>query len=216
MATQINTEELSGCISYLEWMIGKVQPAENGQDDKLLERLCRFLFGIDYSYEVAEDDIRAKDAVDMRKVYAEEAGSEAGKNEHDIDRIWKSIHGKCSVMELILRICTRLDEMVNEGEEGSMVPVFFLILCENAGFLETKDGETENDKDPENDWKDTVERLMDRKYEADGSGGGLFPLKKWEPDSEKDQRKIPIWDQMNAWLNENLDDEEHFMVEKFV
>ena len=209
MAVQIQTEELTGCKSYFSWITGQIVMKEEepaGSEEAVFEDLCRLLFETDYFYGIEEDGIRAKDATDLRKVYAEKVGSALGKNEREIDRIWKSVHGKCSVLELILSLCIRLDEMVNEGEEGAMVALFFRILTENIGL---KSGSPE-------DWKGRIERLMKREYHPDGSGGGLFPLKKWSRKTGKDQRMVSIWYQMNAWLDENLDEEEHFQVEKWV
>ena len=114
-------------------------------------------------------------------------------------------------MELIFTICVRLDEMVNEGEEGAMIPLFFIILVTDMGLVPIE--KTEHQEDI---WKARISRFMNRDYNADGSGGGLFPLKKWSEKSDRDQRKVSIWYQMNAWLNENLDEDEHFMIEKFL
>ena len=205
MAVQIDTEELKGCKTYFNWIFDQVQPAVKDTEKERMVTLCRLLFGTDFVCEIEEDSIRAKDATDIRKVYAEKTGEEAGKNEREIDRIWKSVHGKCSVLELIFSMCVRLDDMVNEGEEGAMIPVFFNILADNIGITDEK-------TDP----KVAVERFMKREYNADGTGGGLFPLKKWSKKSDRDQRKVSIWYQMNAWLNENLDEDEHFMIEKFL
>ena len=217
MAVQIQTEELTGCKSYFSWIFGQVKPVVAASDLERLEKLCRLLFETDYFYGVEEDGIRAKDATDLRKVYAEKVGSEAGKNEREMDRIWKSVHGKCSALELIFSMCIRLDEMVNEGEEGAMIPMFFLILISNAGLNpEPNLEENGKQKTPEEVWKARIDRLMKREYHPDGSGGGLFPLKKWNRKTGKDQRMVSIWYQMNAWLGENLDEEEHFQVEKWV
>ena len=217
MAVQIDTDELKGCKSYFLWIADKIQPVKENQEGSrwdIPESLCRLMLSTDYFYEMEEDGIRAKDAVDLRKIYAEEVGKKAGKNERETDRIWKSVHGKCSVLELIFSLCVRLDEMVNEGEEGAMVPDFFRILCGNIGFNTGKDAEKVSHEDSQQYWKADLCRMMERKYEADGSGGGLFPLKKWSENSSKDQRKVSIWYQMNTWLDENLDENEHFMIKK--
>lgn len=212
MATQIDIEELKGCESYFNWLFDLIRPAIAKEQNDMLRRLCRVLFETDFIYEIAEDGIRASDATEIRKMYAEKIGEKEGKNERETDRIWKSIHGKCSLMELIFGLSMRLDEMVNEGEEGSMAPIFFMILIENAGLTEEK---AENQTEEEA-WRERIERLMNRKYLPNGSGGGMFPLQKWSKKDGKDQRKVPVWYQMNSWLNENLDEDEHFMIEKFL
>lgn len=217
MAVQIDTEELKGCKSYFAWMMDKTQPDADHLYSKVPEDLCRLMFSMDFIWnDISEDGIRAKDATDIRKIYAENVGEVCGKNEREIDRIWKSVHGKCSVLELIFSMCMKLDEMVNEGKEGEMIPCFFSILCGNIGFLPVVVAENSEENQPSEalmtNWKACIERLMNRKYEPDGSQGGLFPLKKWSEKDGKDQRTVSIWYQMNAWLNENLDEDEHFMI----
>lgn len=208
MAVQIDADELKGCKSYFDWIFGQIKPAVKDPQKEYMENLCRLMFETDYVCEIDEDSIRAKDATDIRKVYAEKVGTESNKNEREIDRIWKTVHGKCSVLELIFSMCVRLDDMVNEGEEGSMIPLFFVIMVNNIGLVDVN---TTRDV-----WITSMKRFMERKYNADGSGGGMFPLKKWSKKSDRDQRKVSIWYQMNAWLNENLDEDEHFMIEKFL
>jgi hypothetical protein len=44
-----------------------------------------------------------------------------------------------------------------------------------------------------------LDRLIWRTYKADGSGGGLFPL----AFPKMDQRKVEIWYQMSAYIEEN-------------
>ena len=213
MAVQIETEELNGCKTYFRWIGEKIKAGTDMACGIIPENLCRLMFATDFIWEMEEDGIRAKDATDIRKVYAEEVGEENKKNEREIDRIWKSVHGKCSVLELIFSVCIRLDGMVNEGEKWDMVPDFFRILCANIGFagiLEPVPEKVQNTL--EKYWKADLDRWMERKYDYTGNGGGLFPLKK--PDG-KDQTKVSIWYQMNSWLDETLDEDEHFMMENF-
>ena len=218
MAVQINSEELENCPTYFQWMVGKIagQEAEtvelgrnsadfntkglvilgrNSADFSLLCKVAGDMFGTDFICEgMKEDEIRATDAMELRRRYADEVGAEKEKSEHDIDRIWKSIHGKCSVFELILSLCFRLDEMVNEDEPGTMVGMFFGILAGNLGFSFTKSEEPE-------EIKSKIDRFLKREYASDGTGGGLFPLKNWSKESSKDQKNVSIWYQMNTFID---------------
>ena len=255
MAVQIKVDEMNGCLSYFDWMmdnicsdsgecngegIGKctVKRTVNGSEkcarDSIVES-CRVMFETDFicypgnEDTIKNDEIRAKDAMELRHRYAEEVGKNANKTKIEIDRIWKSVHGNCSVLELILMLCVRLDEMVNEEESGSMVGLFFNILTTNLGFISCKMANSEEEKSRQNgeiaqtkecaDDRNAIilagiDRFLMRKYNADGTGGGLFPLKKWSSErGSKDQREVPIWLQMNAWLSEHLDEDEHFLVE---
>lgn len=231
MAIQIDCEELLDCPGYLKWMSDKIRGLGTGKDAgepkpervtlgtvklgtvKLgnwsaqwepYVRLLHFLYGADF-YVVdgmEEDTIRATDAMGLRRRYADETGAFLSKSERDIDRIWKSVHGKCSVLEFLLQLCIRLDTMVNEDEPEAMVNQFFGILLGNLDIRE---------EDTDADLVKKITRFLDRKYNADGSEGGLFPLKNWSEKTHQDQRKVSIWYQMNTWLAEHLDDEEHFL-----
>lgn len=209
MAFQINLDELKDCSTYFRWLMGKVKldSDKNCADEKPFVELLGYLFDRDFTVvndiTVGKDDeIRAIDAMELRRTYAEEVGKEKGKSDRDIDRIWKSVHGKCSVLEFILQMAFRLDSMINEEEPGDMVGMFFEILLKNLGLKET---------DSRDIWEEKVDRFLGREYESDGSGGGLFPLRNWVQSSLKDQREVSIWYQMSAWLNEHLDDEERFV-----
>ena len=181
-----------------------------------LEDVAWVMFGTDFicCEGIKEDEIRTTDAMELRRRYADEVGEAYGRNEHDTDRIWKSVHGKCSVLELILSLCFRLDEMVNEDEPGTMIPAFFDLLTGNLGFVfSERGGYGAAYEDDVKGWKRKIDRMMKREYQEDGSDGGLFPLKKWSTErGDKDQRKVPIWYQMNSWLSENLDEDEHFIL----
>ena len=226
MAIQFDCSEASGCPSYFQWLAGKVIWIRNSEwkiepasvltesDSSIAAqgfgpyiKLLGFLYGYDFVSEVEEDTIRATDAMELRRRFGEEMGERFKKSERDIDRIWKSIHGKCSVLELLVQLCIRMDAMVNEdGEPESMVPLFFCIMIGNMGL---------NVEETEAEWQDSVGRFLGRTYAEDGSGGGLFPIENWVEGSSKDQREVPVWYQMNTWMREHLDEEEHFRVEDF-
>ena len=232
MAAQIEVDEMKGCLSYFDWMIKGIFGYDsckdicsdsgecNGEDSEKcsvncargsIVDICRVMFETDFicypgnEDTIKNDEIRAKDAMELRRRYAAAVGSDEDKSERDIDRIWKSVHGKCSVLELILSICYRLDAMVNEDEPGSMIGMFFRILIGNMGFDLSQKGIDKAHIQA------VIDRFLKRDYEADGSGGGLFSLKKWSAEGgSKDQRTVSIWYQMGTWLNEHLDDEAHF------
>lgn len=210
MAVQINLEELKGCRSYFDWITEKLKDDKNTPE----KDICLKLFATDFIWDPAikEDEIRAADAMEMRKVYSEEVGSENRKTGRDMDKIWKSILGKASVLEVLFRLCFQLDQMLNEDEPGSMMPLFFGIMMKNLGLDTLKKGSGEDaEEDFQKDFRDRIGRFLDRKYNENGSEGGLFPLKNMSEKGSEDMRKVSLWYQMNAWLNENLDEDEHFI-----
>lgn len=228
MAIQVKVDELDHCATYLEWLVSKtghIYWEDSGKDNLAVKtttvkstavkaavtpfgRLCKELFSVDfYAVDgIPEDDIRATDAMELRRRFAEEVGELASKSERDIDRIWKSVRGKCSVLEFILQIAYRLDSIVNEDETEAMVPQFFDILLRNLNIKET---------DSSDILKEKVDRFLKRTYDSDGGGGGLFPLKKYVEGVTKNQRELPVWDQMGDWISEHLDEEAYFKMDDF-
>ena len=62
-------------------------------------------------------------------------------------------------------------------------------------------------------WMDRVKRWLDRDYFESGCCGGVFPLERWKK-GDPDQKEVPLWDQMNTWLWEHLDENGQFILEK--
>lgn len=263
MAKQVLLEELQGCKTYLGWLFDRVSLAYDGwvsfsnqlgdiasfMCSEVSRELCRLLFEMDFTWmdSVKEDEIRATDALEIRKIYAEDVGEKAGKSERDIDRIRKSVHGKASVLEVIFSLCRHLDGMVNEDEPGTMIGFFYRVLINNLRLDEfsdvdfcvpfsleyggktleiaKKNWEAANERWQKSEeglrraaeireiWRGRVKKWLDRDYFESGVEGGMFPLYEWKI-GDKDQRKLSLWYQMNAWLNEHLDDEERFILEK--
>lgn len=221
MAIQLKTDELNGCESYFEWLenvvfddvevsypgVKEAIEREMSIEESGKYKLMRYLFDRDFVisdsstgeiFGCSEDEIQAKNGMELRRKYAESVGKKTGKSERDTDRIWKSIHGKCSVLELLIHLSMSLDSMTNEEESGKNTGKFFDILLENLEFDITSSAK---------DWQVIVDKFLHRKYKSNGSGGGLFPLKY----AEKNMKKVPIWSQLNAWLNENLDENAEFI-----
>ena len=210
LLNDINKEKIAGednlgnkCIKNLGQECAEPPSCEESETEEDIGKvkLCRFLYGVDFTVGdegCPEDETQATNGMELRRRYAESVGKESGKSERDIDRIWKTIHGKCSVLELLVHLCIRLDEMTNEEESGKTVSKFFDLILENLAIDIT---------DSEAGWSSVIGDFLHRNYSKDGSGGGLFPVKDI---GDKDARKMPIWFQLNAWLNEHLDENAEF------
>ena len=187
---------------------GAVSPSNSGDFGEFSVNLrqvelCRWLFSVDFWSDLVEDGTQAANAMEMRRRYAVEMGSKLNKTDREVDRIWKSVHGKCSVFEFFVYISNRLDDITNEEEEpGSTIWRFFEIILANSGL--SKGAKID-------DWQPILDKFLGRFYDQDGSNGGLFPLKTWSKMGQKDQRTVPIWYQMNNWINENLDENGCFL-----
>ena len=195
MATQVKVEELEGCKSYLGWLREK---------SDISGELSRVLFETDFEWSIKEDEIRVKDALELRKIYAESVGTLENKSKRDIDRIWKSIYGKCCVFELLVSIAKHIDEMVNEGAEDSMIPVFMKIMVDNVGWTDKDDEDFDfRPEQTEQFWKARSDQFIQRKYGKNGKNGGIFVVKS----RSVNFIEMGLWMQMNAWLAENLNED---------
>ena len=107
---------------------------------------------------------------------------------------------RCTMYELLISLAIRICTIIEYPESPRYW--FFKMISNLWGgdYTELSDEEIH---DGPIDRKKALEHKLNnfvlRKYNKDGTGG-LFPLKK----PKKDQRKVEIWYQMQAYLIENL------------
>ena len=176
--------------SYYKWLCEK---------SGLEGPLAHFLFETDFEWELEDDADRAQDGLSLRQAYSEEVGEDLDKTMQD--KLQKSVHGRCSLFELILSLANHIDAMVNDGEE-SLAPSFFSIMLENLGLLvfDEEDFDTDPDK-CEEFWKGKVNSYSFRQ--------SVFNRSKYNKPSEK----ATLWQQLNDWVDENTDEEGYFVME---
>ena len=127
----------------------------------------------------------------LRDIYEKETGN---KYQGHKSTTW------CSVLELLYLVALRWDEVISNLHPR--YEQWFWEMIRNLGL----DGYTDDELLERSNlrWaiEDILDTFMDRTYYYDGRGG-LFPLKF----PEKDQRKVDIWYQLQAYL---LEGEERF------
>lgn len=99
----------------------------------------------------------------------------------------------CTMLEMLIGVASRLEFALYLSDWERSIGGWFWILVENLGLEWCDDV----------DWRPElvdkkVEVFLARTYRSNGDGG-LFPLR----NPRLDQRKVEIWDQMNAWRMEN-------------
>ena len=160
---------------YFDWLIAKIDHRRRALD--YIEAL-HYLYERDFESLLSHDDNRASDGLYLRYEFN-------GKESND---------QRCSCLEMLVALAVRCEkDIMGDPRESDKSWKWFWIMFENLGFGRMSDGrfdEAEADR--------ILERFLGRKYRKDGKGG-LFPLK--YPD--EDQRKVEIWYQMCAYLNEN-------------
>ena len=178
---QIRTE-------YFQWLCGLVGIDE---PDHSYWTLARILYRRKFYWFVDNDGNRWNDGIRMREIFEDET------NYADYSVIQKD---DCSVLEMLIALAIRVADTLGSDEKGD-IQWWFWQMIENLW-----DSDMEELEDSElflgcyNDYLfcQKLDIWMDRRFKKSGKGG-LFPLKH----AKKDQRKVEIWYQMQAYLMEN-------------
>lgn len=163
---------------YLEWLYNMVgRQAEDKEHWRLLVQLYRSPFYM----IVPNDDNRGSDGIALRREFL--------RSDRTLQATREWMLEESSVLEMLIGLARHLAfEM--DGEVGE----WFWQLIDNLGLTRLDDRRFHSGV-----IEQTVERLVERKYSSDGTGG-LFPLQ--EP--HNDQRQVELWFQMEAYLLERM------------
>lgn len=172
--------------SYFRWLISKI--GGEALNRKCYSRLFGFLFREEFTWDqkIYTDISREEDGFDLRLQYCAETKK----------RIDVSSGSSCSVLEMLIALSIRADRDVMWIPGEDHPERLFWIMLDNAGLLEYDDRCFD---------KFTVYNIVDnilkRNYLPNGQGG-FFPVKR----VYYDMRTLPLWEQMNQYLNENYFD----------
>lgn len=168
--------------AYLKWLYAQVASPRLRNPSRTYWSLLLQMYTTPYVWFVPNDDNRVADGVYLRDEFAHETGAIA-------TQAWFEM--ECSVLEMLVGLARRLS-FEDEGEARD----WFWHLLENLGITPAcADAHFNNeiaDKVGE-----ALDRVIWRTFRYNGQGG-LFPLR--HPD--KDQRKVELWYQLNAYLLE--------------
>lgn len=170
-------------LKYVRWLADKVGASYFGQS---FSRLFSCMFDIPFIWVIDKDINRAEDGNRLRTDYA-------SNNTVNWD-IFGPNNG-CTFLEFMVSISMRANDILYDPEEDS-TPMFFWEFMHNIG-IDTFDDEGYGRRWDMFTLNQIVSRVLNRQFEADGSGG-LFPLTK----VREDQRKTEIWYQLQAYLRE--------------
>lgn len=166
---------------YFQWLTDLVQINE---PDHSYFLLAKTLHDYVFSAKVPMDENRAEDGLKLRQIFQDE-------NMCVLD-----LYSPCTILELLIGLSFRIDSQMY-GEVTESVSQWFWIMIFNLGLEEFDD-----EKYYENGGTKAVEEILNafvnREFDRYGKGG-LFPLSK----TKEDQRKVQIWYQMQAYLDEN-------------
>lgn len=170
---------------YQEWLYGFIDLS-----DKIdrYSQLLIYLSGKKFTWSVRHDGNRAEDGYALRENFA----SAFGLNEDFwVDRMPEH----CSMLEMMIALSIRADDIVYTPEEGERTAYWFWEMVDNMGLDEMdKFGFDRIFCD------EIIDQFLNHRYLRDGRGG-LFRTR----NPKIDMRKSEIWYQMNVWLEENFE-----------
>ncbi len=146
---------------------------------------------------VEHDENRESDGMELRNEYLREIGY---PKYHELDE-------ECTMLEMLIALARHMDfetgDVFVRDSFDDRTDIWFWEMMDNLGLSQFDDANFGDLGGSAYVHVDAIiDRLLDREYKPDGSGG-LFPLKY----PIEDQRNVEIWYQMAAYLNE-LDERE--------
>ncbi len=170
---------------YFEWLYDLV--CSDGYAGKLeYHELLFHLHQMDFVYLLPRDENRFIDGMNLRYRF----GAEMGVPEEEIEQILDV--RPCSVLEMLVALSIRCEnEIMQDFDYGDRTWRWFWRMMTNMNL----GGMTDDKYDAE--YVDRIiERMLSRKYEANGRGG-LFTI----ANCKDDLRQVEIWSQMTWYLN---------------
>lgn len=168
---------------YLTWLYGQVANVKTRARARTHWSLFRQLHRTEFIALVPHDENRIEDAIDLRYEFLHDE-DEQGEDEF--------LSAPCSMLELLFILS---EELAFEMDDDARIWFWHLV--------EVLDLERFNDRYYDDDAEEvidkTLHRVIHRTYSNTGKGG-LFPLKR----PTRDQRKVELWYQLNAYLLENF------------
>lgn len=170
---------------YFEWLYSHIGPVTYNNPDHTYWSITRQLYKTVFTWHIRNDQNRAEDGLALREVFIDETGDPG-----DITLEWLNL--PCSVFEMMIALSDRL-AFESYGDTGA----WFWKMMENLHL----DRYTDRlyTRHVEDEVTETLYCLVNRDYGMDGTGG-LFPLR----ESRRDQRRVELWYQKEAYLLEGL------------
>lgn len=175
---ELNKEEYD---EYFEWLCNLVGV---NRFQHSYWHLAEYLHQKSFISYVPNDDNRASEGKNLRENFCKESY---------IDYVYELWPDEISVLELIISLAYRCENIMIDQDDNVPMSDWFWELINNVGL----------DDFPDDAYIDPlyieeiVNKIINRTYTRTGKGG-LFPIKS----CKKDQRKVELWYQMNTYLIE--------------
>ncbi len=145
-----------------------------------MHHLLKQLHAMEFSYINSMDYNRAVDGLELRYNFSPELSN--------CDR------SPCSVLEMLIALSEKCEGIAGDPDKGDRTAYWFWMMIENMELLSVTDRNYDSLYVEER-----ISIMMNRAYEPDGSGGGLFYI----PTTAYDLRKVELWYQM-CWYVDTI------------
>lgn len=166
---------------YFDWMC-EIVCGNRFSTNISYNKLLTYLHHVEFTYIVKKDANRAEDGINLRNRFA---------FENDLDDISDFLDGPCSVLEMVVALSIRCEELMDDPSVGDRTSQWFWKMIVTLGLGDMYDSHFNP-----NLVDRAIVKFLNREYEADGRGG-LFRVK----NCENDMRKFEIWIQMLWYLD---------------
>lgn len=170
---------------YFDWLIDIVCDREQRYD---YQELMRHLYTTEFYWTVPLDENRAIDGVELRVKYREKFDN------YDDYYIDKTLDDPCTVLEMLIALAARCEEEIMHDPYSDIdnTGEWFWEMINNLGLACMDDS-----RFSVTNFDDSMDIFMGRKYNPDGSGGGLFLV----ANPRKNLKLVDIWYQMQWFLS---------------
>lgn len=179
--------------SYFQWLCDIVRC---DQDDKSYYNLLGMMYETPFEVRIDNDINRAVDGNEFKGAYILDIYDYKTK----INKVFPTgPERKCSILEMIMGISKRMAfELAEDESEDCDFYKYFWEIIENLGLKQYDDNQFGDSLARcKIEIREILNKLNERKYKKSGEGG-MFPLLF----AEKNQKKVEIWYQMQAYINE--------------
>lgn len=166
---------------YLQWLYGQVAEVRYKTRSRTYWSLFGILYRKEFAWTILNDDNRVADGIKLREEFMEDEGLDR------VDQNW--LEEPCSFLEMLIGLARHLAFLT----EGDVKDWFWHCLQTLDLYMYTDARHI-----PEDEVNEILDVVIWRRYGRDGQGG-LFPLKH----PTRDQRRVELWYQLNAYLMEN-------------
>ena len=176
--------------AYYKWLLETVGEQSNGKFGILLYHL----FNVDFTWiavdELDRDHNRAGDGKNLRDDFVcNHPNLDRDITDDELD----SELGNVSVLEVLIGIAKRIDDILYDPEEDSKVKEYFWIMIRNLGLYSQNDANFSMAE-----VEDCLYIWMNRQYDGHGNPCNILKFK-----HDIGANSIEIWYQIHEWVGEN-------------